>query len=397
MTSAKGYRLKLNSIIELSTWLDDYRATSLRQLGKMYGTMVAKKAVEYLDYDRMGINDLPEDVFAKACSDVRKLLGKSPNGIIAPDINLSVKFHFVHDAILATFNHGNDEYLKTWESNKSVVKWGWSASSNLNDIPEHIWRVREKYWAKANARKIGGDFQFILVDRPLPDIGWGSIWRYLPSNEQRIATTIEALKESDPTGLTKRFSGQKLQETVFRSIDREITKNSFLKSNRTRNYGAKKIRQDVAVARKQSVAKDINERIEAKERQPVRASEIDHADVIVASDNKIFVAVPYVGLDPDSRVFVQVSDKHVTFSQNGVQYGFVDNVKSSSLDILKSTNQVILVEIEKNFDERLLRAKHIAIVTNISLQDGFGSAINRFKQITNTAIKEKELKEWEKQ
>lgn len=397
MTSAKGYRLKLNSIIELSTWLDDYRAMSLRQLGKMYGTLVAKKAVEYLDNDKMGIIDLPDDVFAKASADVRKMLGRSSSGIIAPDINLSIKFHLVHDAILATFSHGNDEYLKTWEANKAVVKWGWSADTNTNGVPEQAWKNREKYWTKANSRKIGGDLQLMLIDRPLPDIGWGSIWRYLPSNEQRISAATEALKESDPTGLTKRFSGQKLQEMVLRSIEQDINKNSFLKSSRTRNTGAKRIRQDVAASKTQSVARDIKERIEAKARQPIRASEIDHADVIVASDNKIFVAVPYVGLDPDCRVFVQVSDKHVSFSQNGVQYGYVDNVKSSSLDILKSTNQVILVEIEKNFDERLLRAKHMAIVTNISLQDGFGSAINRFKQITNTAIKEKELKEWEKQ
>jgi len=396
MTSAKGYRLKLNNIIELSAWLDDYRTTSLRHLGKLYGTLVAHKAVEYLDRDRMGITDLPDDVFAVACSDVRKSLGRSATGIIAPDLNCSIKFHLVHDAVLATFTHGNDEYLKAWEANKAVVKWGWAADAEPGGIPEQAWKVREKYWSKANSRKLGGDLQFLLVDKPLPDIGWGAIWRYLPSNEQRISVAVEALKESDPTGLMNRYSGQKLKEMVLRSIEQEVNKNSFLKSTRNRMSGAKKIRQDVAAARKPSVAKDIQEKIEAKERKPARASEIDHADIIVASDNKIFVAVPYVGLDPDSRVFVQVSDKHVAFSQNGVQYGFVDNVKRSSLDVLKTTNQVILIEIEKNFDERLLRAKHMAIVTDISLQDGFGSAINRFKQIANTSMREKELKEWEK-
>jgi len=396
MSSANGYRLKINSIVELSAWLDDYRTTSLRILGKQYGSLVARKAVELLDKDRMGIQDLPEDVLAAACSAVREELGKNADGIIAPDLNCVIRFHLVHDAVLATFIHGHSEYRKAWETNKAVVRWGWAEDAERGDLSEQIWKAREKYWSRANSRKLGGNLLFSLIEQPLPNIGWGAIWRYLPSEEERIAAGVNALKASDPSGLMRRYSASRLQEMVYRSIDREVSKTSFLKSGKNRQSGAKRLREDVTAARKAPVAKDLKEKLEAKERTPAKASEIDHADVIVASNNKIFVAVPYVGLDHESRVFVQVGDKHVAFSQNGVQYGFVDNVQRSSLDLLKTTNQVILVEIEKNYEERLLRAKHIAIVTDISLQESFGAALNRFHQLSADTAREKELKEWEK-
>lgn len=397
MTSVKGYRLKISNIMELSAMLDDFRANALKNLGKQYGSLVAKKAVEALDRDRMGIEDLSSDPFTFACQEARKSLGRSSSGLIAPELNCCIRFHFVHDAILATFSHGNPDYLKQWESNKQVINWGWSPDGMPSDISESTWRLREKYWTKALSRKLGGDLQFILIDRQLPDIGWGAIWRYLPSMEERIAVAIEALKGSDPTGLMQRYSGQKLQEIVLRSIEAEVNKNSFQRSSRNKSAGAKKIREEVAQSKKPSAAKDIERKIEEKSIKPIKATEIDHADVIIASDNRIFVAVPYVGFEHDSRVFLQVSEKHVAFSQNGVQFGFVDNIKPSSLDLLRSTKQVILVEIEKNYEERLLRAKHMAIVTDISLQQGFGSAINRFRDFTNTSTQEKELKEWERQ
>lgn len=395
MTSAKGYRLKINNIIELSTLLDDYRSASLRLLGKQYGTMVAKKAVEYLDKDRLGIVDLPDNPIAAACNDVRKALGRNQAGLIAPEINCCIRLHVVHDAILATFAHGSDEYRKMWENNKNVVKWGWTADEAApGSIPENVWKLREKYWSRVQSKALAGDLQFILIDRQLPDIGWGAIWRYLPTIEQRISDAIEALHATDPTGIMKRNSGQRVRETVLRSIESEISKNSFAKSSRNKASGAKRIREEVAASKQLTPAKAHREKLEQK---PFRASEIDHADIIVAADNKIFVAVPYVGLDNESRVFVQVSDKHVAFVQNGVQYGMIDNVQRSNLDLLKTTKQVILVEIEKNFDERLLRAKHIAIVSDISLMDGLGSTITRVGDYFTTPRQEKELKEWERQ
>lgn len=394
MTSANGYRLKLNSIVELSAWLDDLRSSLTKNLTRHYGAMVAKKAVELLDKDRMGISDLPENTLAQACEEVRSALGKDKNGIIAPELNCIVKLYLVHDAILAIFTHGSPEYKKIWDANKAVVKWGWSKNIDQGGISNQVWVMREKYWTRALSRKIGAELQFSLINDHLPNIGWGAIWRYLPTQEERIANAIEALKQSDPSGLMKRYPGHRLQEMVLRSIDKDITKLSFVKSAKNKKSGSDRIRKDVK--RRPSAAKDIREKLEEASQTPQKAHEIDHADVIVASNNKIFVAVPYVGLDHESRVFVQVGDKHVAFSQNSVQYGFVDNVQRSSLDILRGTNQVVLVEIEKRSSERLLRAKHMAIVTDISLQESFGAAINRFHQLSVNATREKELKEWER-
>lgn len=400
MNPSKGYRLKVASVAELSAFIGDFRAASLKVLGRQYGTLVALRATHALDLHCLGLVDMPEDIFQKASQEVRDKLGSNEKGIIAPSLNCLVRYALVHDAVLASFEHGAKDYLKTWESMRSVVKWPWWMGEKPSQVSEAQWGVRAKYWdAVAGRGNLGSSLAFNLIEAPLPDVGWGNIRRYLPAMETRKKLAVEALKKSDASGLTDRYRQQALDLRIESHLIPDLSKASFLDaSNARKSTGSGRLRDEVVKAKrvseaKRAVAAPVQHPNEPK-LSDQKAFSIDHADIIVAADTRVFIAVPYVGLDTESRLFLQVGDKHVAFTQNGVQYGFVDSVKRTALDVLRSCKQVTVVEVEKIKEERLLRAKHVAIVSDMALRETFNISMGSLKK-TRFHLGTKEISEWD--
>jgi hypothetical protein len=121
---------------------------------------------------------------------------------------------------------------------------------------------------------------------------------------------------------------------------------------------------------------------------------IDHADVVVSGDGRTFVAVPNVGLDPEARVFVQVSEKDVSISQGGVQFGTVTNVPRAAVDHLRMCDTVTLVEVEHADGRRLLRARHVAIVKDISMFETAMRPLVGFVRNKTPGRGSEEIREW---
>lgn len=390
MNSGKGYRLKAGTVAELSGLIEDFRTASLRLLAKRYGTMVARKAASDLDSYRLGLSGLVPDPFASASASVRSSLKPSASGLPFADLNCAVTLHLVKDAVLARFVHGNEDYRHAWESMRGVVRWGWRATAQRpKNISEKDWEARARYWEAASARPgFGCGMRFVLVEGELPTLGWGGVRRYLPGFEARVENAAAMLDAAAGAPGKDRAD---LRARAMRTIDRELTKESFIAgpaaASRAEAGPAERMRETAKAARKAkpkaTAAVD-----------PDKASTIDHADVLVSADGRTFVAAPYVGLDPENRVFIQVGDSHVAVSQGGLQYGYVTDVPKSAIDLLRLCRTVILVEVARKDGGRLLRAKHVAIVSDISLSDNLNISLGSFNR-TRSLRGEREIKEWD--
>lgn len=389
MDSSRGYRLKVETVTELSTFVDDFRTSSLRLLSRKYGALVAKASVAIVDNANIGIREFPNDPILEACEQIKSDLKLTQSPYKFPTLNCVIKISFVHDAVLATFIHGNAEYLKTWEGMRPVVKWPWHPKmikpTNLSD---KAWQIRKKYWEACSSKSgFGSGFEVILIEKDLPKLSWGNIRRYIPSFEERVEMAINALRASDKSRLTDKIKYANIRAKVTADIDQDLSKSSFVKQESVPNL--QRLREATKLPEESKNLKTLETPAENI------SSSIDHADIIIASDLRVFIAAPYVGLEADARLFVQVGDSHISFSQNGIQYGYVDSVKKTALDVLKACKTVTVVEVEKINGERLLRAKHIAIVSDVSLNEGLNLSLSRFRK-TRISIGEKELVEWDR-
>jgi hypothetical protein len=125
---------------------------------------------------------------------------------------------------------------------------------------------------------------------------------------------------------------------------------------------------------------------------------IDHADIVKSSDGRIFVAVPFVGLDTEDRVFLQVADNEIVVTQNAKQFGHVGNVSRSAVDLLRECKTVTMVEVEIANGKRLLRAKHVAIVKDISLTENVSRLFGQLRVGKGKESRgDGEIKQWESQ
>lgn len=408
MDSARGYRLKASSLVDLSRILEDFRADALRLLARRYGSLVAATATEMLDLASVGLEEIEGDILANAGALVRGRLSPSPEGIPYAELNCVVSLHFVSDAVLASFVHGRKEYRHAWESMRDVVRWGWASSiERPRGISEQNWELRGRYWQEALKRKGLGETRFLLVDGNLPAISWGGIRRHLPSFEERVALALSRVQASGRMTAEERGDEEALRSRVAEALEKELTKETFVlhaapatakrpaapapesAPQKPKSEAAERIRQEAKNARQERARK-----ARAIKKENDKATSIDHADVIVSSDGRTFLAAPYVGLDTDSRVFVQVGDKHVAVSQGGVQFGYVTDVPKTAIDALRMCKTVILVEVSKSNGQRLLRAKHVAIVSDISLSDNLNMSLGAFKK-SRDARGEREIREWE--
>jgi len=379
MDFERGYRLKVSGVAELCKLLAAYRTHSLRLMASALAEQTARRAVLSLDARDLGLSAAEGDLVARAASDIRAAHAKAEGPLFAPDLNCRMEFHFVGQAVLAAMTHGSDRYRKPWEARREVVRWGWSETMQRpSNVGEPAWADRARYWREAGkASGTGyGLFSFVLLDGRLPDLGWNAVGRSLPDFEWRVSQAVRRLamaEKLDPAALRDR-DRSRLEDRVRTSLRPTLDEASF--AGPARAARARESRGGAGTQRRGQAPPSNKDG-----RQPGSgAAIVDHADLVIASDGRPFLAVPHVGFRAEDRVFVQVGSKDITFSQNGIQYGTVRNVPAASRDFLKTLTSVTLVEVAEADGKRLLRAKHTAMVSDISLGEGLRRPLQTFRR-----------------
>lgn len=366
MDAIRGYRLKTATISELSALIDGFRREAMKVLARDYARLVARKAVTELDMALAGAGRRRQDLIGWASGEIAAQLAQKEFVVGGRDLNCRIQFDIVREAVLARFLSGNAEYLRIWEGRKDVVRWHWEPGQRPQGVSEANWETRRRLWTEATRKpSIGAGLKFILIDEPLPALGWNGIRRHVPDYESRVAACVDRIAQGKGgAGGMKKGDLDKLRQQVRASIPERPAKDHF--SDR----GAPAVQARAQAAVKVAAVKPVvaaNVPSPSMPSPPARRSIIDHADVVVSGDGRTFVAVPYVGLAQEARVFVQVSERHVSISQGGVQFGTVTNVPRAAVDHLRMCDTVTLVEVEQENGRRLLRARHVAIVKDISM------------------------------
>jgi len=366
MSSADGYRLKVKEVRDLSQVMAGFRSDALRLLARSYGRVVAGEATRRLDLHILGKPDPTsgDNPLADANAAVRRSYEQDSEAMASLDCEIVL--HLVGDVVLARFVGGNDEYRKAWDTRRDVFRWGWGEDiERPKGLSERNWKVREICWRNALAKTgPGAGLRFSLIDGELPQIGWGGVRRHLPTMEDRVRSILPAIIA--PTGKSATDMAPEALTDIRRKLalrlPREITREllaAYPASGKAPRRTAPRPARPAEVS--------------------ARTAQIDHADVVQSSDGRVFVAVPYVGLDTEDRVFVQVADSHVAITQNATQFGYVANVPRVATDLLRECKSVTLVEVERKDGRRLLRAKHVAIVKDISLVDNVSRTLGRWR------------------
>jgi hypothetical protein len=387
MDFERGYRLRVSGLGELTKLLGAYRTHALRIMASTYAEQIARTAVTSLDATSVGLVQHKGDLLSQARESVAAAHDRVIDGTYAKNLNCAIRFHFIGPAILAEMTHGSDRFRRPWEARREVVKWGWSEGKpKPSGIGEQAWADRGRLWSEAkNTSAAGfGVFRFSLLEDRLPKLGWNAIGRCIPDFEWRVQQCIRRLAVAgglDPASLSER-DRKRLDERARNTIRHDVHESSFTTSTILARPRAKILAPAVAAetARPSEVSKT-----PIPSRKEQMASIIDHADIVVASDGRAFMAVPYVGFRPEDRVFIQVGSKDISFMQNGIQYGTVANIPAASRDYLRGLTSITIVEIVETDGKRLLRAKHTAMVSDISLGEGLRRPLQTFRRRSRDA------------
>jgi hypothetical protein len=394
MKTIRGFRLKLATLADLSGFMDDFRGDATRVLAQKWTADIAREATFTADLAALGIKPKSKDYIKDACRKLNDDLASAE--FRHHSYNCRIDFMFLNGAVLAIFDHGDAAYQAAWKRKRAVEFWGWSEEMKRpENISEQNWEMRGKVWRTlAKRSKFGRAISLSLLEPPLPVLSWKTVSGHIPSNEARIENCIDALLAGDKKSRKDVSSEEilRLREYANRSLPKEVSKEMMLGQlpvQATKPSG-REVRSPITAKRTQHA----NEKEEPGE-PIVKATHIDHADVILAHDGRTFIAVPSVGLAVDARIFVQVSSREISFKQSGVNYGTVAGVPPAARDHLKSCREAVLVEVEKDAQGRLLRAKFIAIVSDISFSEFQRQSLTSFNRPSKTAAA-RELEEWDR-
>lgn len=377
MKPADGYRLNIRRMQDFTRVTQGFRSDAMRLLARRYGREVAVQAVLMHDLSRIGLGeDHGADIIRKACEIVR---GKHPSGrggVPHADMNCIVNYFLLENAVLAIFRHGAGAYRKAFEARREVSRWAWSADGKRpQGISEKSWRERELFWKEALKQPgLAPGLSFRLIETTLPIMGWANIRRYVPTVEDRVKAVLTAGdgKEAD------------LRKAMTNVVARKLTKEVLL--------GAEPLSPVKRPVTQKPERKKTDEKKAPPSGEPEKAAQIDHADVIKASDGRIFLAVPYVGLNEDDRVFIKITDGVLSVDQNGVSFGTVSRIPRVALDLVSGTKTVTIVEVARLGGKRLLRAKHVAMVRDMRIA---GQTIEVLGAYKTKGIETREIEEWE--
>jgi hypothetical protein len=390
MNTRRGYKLKLESLKDLSSFMEDFRGAATKVLARKWTADVADRAAEACDFAGLGLTTPTGDVIRTACNELNLKLANSDLSKHA--YNCAIDFYFVESAVLAIFNHGDKDYQEVWRKKRVVEHWGWARDvERPGTISEKQWQLRERVWTALSKRpRFGLTLNFQLLSTPLPVVTPKQVIPLLPTYETRIENAVAALLAQEGKKLKSVSEHEigKLREHVTRRIVSELTPDHLLGVVPVAlppQASAQKLKNPIAELRP------------VPKLQSKKADSIDHADIVLSSDGRTFIAVPNVGLADNSRVFVHVGTKDVVFIQDGINFGTVTEVPEAAREHLKFCKEAVLVEVEKTGEDRLLRARYVAIVTDISFTEHQRqSMIVGFKRPTRSSAASREFEEWEK-
>ncbi len=390
MNTKRGYKLKLESLKDLSSFLEDFRGAATKVLARKWTTDVAARAAETCDFAALGLTAPTGDVIRAACNELNLKLASAD--VSRHGYNCGIDFYFVEAAILAIFNHGDKDYQEVWRRKRVVEHWGWARDVDRpGTISEKQWQLRERVWTALGKRpRFGLTLNFQLLSTPLPVVTPKQVLPLLPGYGNRVENAVAALlaQEGKKVKSVSEHELTKLRDHVTRRIVKELTPDHLLG-----NVPVSPPPQASA----QKLKSPITELRPGPKGSSTKADSIDHADIILSNDGRTFIAVPNVGLADNSRVFVHVGTKDVVFIQDGINYGTVTEVPEAAKEHLKFCKEAVLVEVEKSGDGRLLRARYVAIVTDISFTEHQRqSMIVGFKRPTRSSAASREFEEWEK-
>ena len=369
----KGCRLKVSNLSQLNKLLTSFRNQAVKILAETYAEQIAVSAISDLDEHKVGLNRHNGDFLKTAIEGVKKAHDTYQDSVYAPELNCCIEFYFIRNAILAHMTHGSVHFEKAWVSRPEVVKWGWSAKNNK---PSHIttksWNERAILWqdaSKIQATKLGL-IKFSLIEDHIPNIGWRTIKKFSPNYEVRIENCVKKLMVSNGLNMKSNSSKElkEIEDEVRKNLNKSITRESFTNKPTVK----KPIQRNT-----QKKAKVVGL---SNRRKKLSKAFIDHADIVVASDGRAFIAVPHVMFRKEDRVYVQVGSKDVTFLQNGILYGTVRDISTDARDYLRGLTTITLVEVGEENGRRLLRAKHTSMVNDISLSEGLRRPLQKFRR-----------------
>ncbi|MTH95981.1 hypothetical protein [Roseibium sp. RKSG952] len=379
MKPADGYRLNIRRIQDFTRVTQGFRTDAMRLLARRYGREVAAQAVLMYDLSRIGIGeDHGSEVIRKACEVVKRKYPDGRGGVPHADLNCIVNYFLLDDAVLAIFRHGAGAYRKAFEARREVARWAWSADGKRpQGISRKSWQERELTWKEALKQPgLAPGLSFRLIETTLPSIGWANIRRYIPSAEDRVKAIL--------------FAGNgyeaELRAAMMNVVTRKLTKETLLGTEPP----------DSVTTRRQSPVKPVPKKTAAAKKEPLgdpeKAAQIDHADVIKSSDGRIFLAVPYVGLSEEDRIYIKITDGVLSVDQNAVSFGTVSRIPRVALDLVSGAKTVTIVEVARSGGKRLLRAKHVAMVRDMRIA---GQALEVLGAYKTNGIETREIEEWE--
>jgi hypothetical protein len=393
MKTIRGFRLKLATLADLSGFMDDFRADATRVLAAKWTADVSREAAFTADLASLGIKPRSRDYIKDACRKLNDDLASAD--FRHHSYNCRIDFMFMSGAVLAIFDHGDAAYQTAWKRKRVVEFWGWSEEMKRpENISEQNWEMRGKVWRTLGKRsKFGRAITLSILEPPLPYLSWKTVSAHIPTIDMRIENCVSALLAEDRKTRTDTSADEisRLREYASRTLAKEVSKEMMV--------GQLAVQPAMPSGRevKSPITARKTDKKETEEpgEPAAKATHIDHADVILAHDGRTFIAVPSVGLAVDARIFVQVGSREISFKQSGVNYGTVAGVPPAARDHLKSCREAVLVEVEKDAQGRLLRAKFIAIVSDISFSEFQRQSLTSFNR-PSKSLAARELEEWDK-
>ena len=104
----------------------------------------------------------------------------------------------------------------------------------------------------------------------------------------------------------------------------------------------------------------------------------------------MFIAVMDAGLSSNDRLYIQVSDGQISFSQSGTHFGSVTDVPHAAIDMLRGVDEAVVVEIRQFGDRKEVKAKHIAMVRNTMISDQVDATMTRWAKNVSGVLSEEE-------
>ena len=374
MNSARAFRYELSDPSSLGELVAGVRAALLGVFTRRYGQAVGDELAWRIDLHCAGVRQgsAGGNPFKESLSHIRDLAA----GGNSLDLFPAIRFHLVGSEALLSVESGGQDYIDALSGYPGLVDDGTYPGTPPDGMTPAQAARREASWAAIQSSPLGKGLLFSLVEGSLPAMRFASARRYLPAFEARCRRTARALILKQKTGAPFPSDGPAARDFKRHlatargkdELDRQVARLARLLPRAFDQDSAQSYPtpRPIAKATRQPAAP----------RVPMDAPRsIDHADVLESSDGRIFVAVLYAGLSNEDRLHIQVTERQMAFVQNGISFGGVVDVPQSAIDLLRRSSEAIVVEVRKGGAEREVKARHVAVVRDDSLNGALDTAM----------------------